>query len=402
MIVPSPTPSGAPGRHSRTARNAHIRALQTHTLAVVTVLVISTPPPAAGHQQWWTDAPIAETRTIGVTIGEPEYEFSSISAIRFLPDNRIVVADAGLHNIRVFTTDGVHVRTMGRSGGGPGEYVTPTSIFVDTLIRVLDPRQGRVTIYSVETLELRTTRPLQSLGGYLATRVGILSDGSLIASTIPPVSYHGREEPLPLALVLRLRPGGSVDTLMRYQMGGALWYTVGRSAPYGGARTPFGPGGAWAIDGPVLALADGIAAEVRYLRLQPDGTLRQEARVTLPGEGSRPVVAEDMQEVEDSLRALLARARRSPGRIGLIGPTHWSTAWAARFGTDGTLWIFRATRTARGQVWTQLSRDRILGSWRFPPGFSLHDVRYPWAAGVKTDEEGVQVVQLLRLADDRP
>lgn len=58
----------------------------------------------------------------------PEYVFGSISAVALGPQDRVYVADRQSSNVRVFTADGVHLRTIGREGDGPGEFRVPSDL----------------------------------------------------------------------------------------------------------------------------------------------------------------------------------------------------------------------------------------------------------------------------------
>lgn len=42
----------------------------------------------------------------------------------------MIVADAGNNRLSVFTTEGKFVRTIGRKGSGPGEFVGPRGVAV--------------------------------------------------------------------------------------------------------------------------------------------------------------------------------------------------------------------------------------------------------------------------------
>ena len=67
-----------------------------------------------------TAAPVL---TIGASDGtEPAYLFTRISGAARLSDGRIVVAEESQRELRFFGADGVHLRTVGGKGGGPGEF----------------------------------------------------------------------------------------------------------------------------------------------------------------------------------------------------------------------------------------------------------------------------------------
>lgn len=70
----------------------------------------------------------------------PESFFNVLEAgVRFGPAGRIYVLDAGNHRVRVFDASGDHIRSIGREGGGPGEFRFPGSLTVDAW--------GSITVY---------------------------------------------------------------------------------------------------------------------------------------------------------------------------------------------------------------------------------------------------------------
>src|SRR5687767_10774943 len=75
----------------------------------------------ASQQQTWTvDAqPVVR---IGEVEAAPVYMFSGITGAVRLSDGRIVVADSGASNLRVYDARGRHVSTLGGPGSGPGEF----------------------------------------------------------------------------------------------------------------------------------------------------------------------------------------------------------------------------------------------------------------------------------------
>jgi sugar lactone lactonase YvrE len=72
--------------------------------------------------------------------------------------NLLYVADAKKHRVLCYSTvDGTAVRTMGRRGGGPGEFNFPTNLFVN--------RNGR--LYVTDTMNFRI-QMFDPEGGFLA------------------------------------------------------------------------------------------------------------------------------------------------------------------------------------------------------------------------------------------
>ena len=83
-------------------------------------------------------------KTLAVGDGGPE-EFGRVSSASLGPDDEVFVADIQYDEIRVFGLDGIHRRTFGRSGEGPGEFSGLYSVaWTGDRLLTLDPHLGRV------------------------------------------------------------------------------------------------------------------------------------------------------------------------------------------------------------------------------------------------------------------
>ncbi|MYH48487.1 MAG: hypothetical protein F4151_02875 [Gammaproteobacteria bacterium] len=82
--------------------------------------------------------------------GAPE-EFGRVNSVAMGPDGTLFVADGFNREVRVFGLDGVHQRTFGRNGEGPGEFRSPYSLaWVGDRLLTLDPNLGRIGEFSAE------------------------------------------------------------------------------------------------------------------------------------------------------------------------------------------------------------------------------------------------------------
>jgi hypothetical protein len=116
---------------------------------------------------------------IGGADGTGPTEFSEIMGVVRLRDGTIVVANMHTNELRFFDAGGRHVRTAGRSGQGPGEFlqVYLLKLRADTLI-AFDSRYG-AELFSMDGKFLRLVTPprlFETL--YLSTPVGVFADGS--------------------------------------------------------------------------------------------------------------------------------------------------------------------------------------------------------------------------------
>lgn len=97
---------------------------------------------------------------LGVVEGDPAHQFHQVYDAARLPDGRLVVLDNGSREVRFFGPDGRHLRTLGGTGEGPGEF---RSIWWvgrlpgDSLI-AWDHRLQRLTVFSYDGELGRTTK----------------------------------------------------------------------------------------------------------------------------------------------------------------------------------------------------------------------------------------------------
>lgn len=68
--------------------------------------------------------------SIGVEAGDSRYVFNSIERVALAPDGSILVLDRTGCRVSEFTPDGEFVRSSGRRGSGPGEFLNPTDLAV--------------------------------------------------------------------------------------------------------------------------------------------------------------------------------------------------------------------------------------------------------------------------------
>ena len=98
----------------------------------------------AGNAAQWT---LREVASIGSLDGPAS--FGRVRSVIADRDGNVYVADAQASEIGVFGPDGAHLRTLGRSGAGPGEFTELYSIaWMGDTLAALDPRAGRISLLS--------------------------------------------------------------------------------------------------------------------------------------------------------------------------------------------------------------------------------------------------------------
>jgi hypothetical protein len=85
---------------------------------------------------------------IGRVTGADPFVFGRVSDVVLGPDTLVYVLDALAHEVRVFDLAGRHMRTIGRAGEGPGEFLSPYALAIDPHGRLWVADQSSIA-YSV-------------------------------------------------------------------------------------------------------------------------------------------------------------------------------------------------------------------------------------------------------------
>ncbi len=101
------------------AQRAGLPTSQTRDSAGI--LITENARPADGSRLGWRIGP-EPTVTIGAVEGEEPYLFQWVGSAFRISDGRIVVANGGTEEIRLFTATGTHLLSWGRKGEGPGDF----------------------------------------------------------------------------------------------------------------------------------------------------------------------------------------------------------------------------------------------------------------------------------------
>lgn len=94
-------------------------------------------------------APLREELRLGSVAGGGADEFGQVMALEADELGRIYIADGLSNEIRVFTPDGRHLRTLGGQGSGPGEFRMLTGMAggMDGRLSAMDPIASRLTVF---------------------------------------------------------------------------------------------------------------------------------------------------------------------------------------------------------------------------------------------------------------
>ncbi len=102
----------------------------------------------------WTLSP-EPVLDIGVLDGAEEYQLFRVSAATRLTSGDIAILNSGTSEVRIFDADGVHIRTIGREGEGPGEFRSTSALWQlesdgDEALMVWDGQLQRLSTFSLD------------------------------------------------------------------------------------------------------------------------------------------------------------------------------------------------------------------------------------------------------------
>lgn len=354
--------------------------------AGVTIVENFGPPLWREGEEW----ALRETLRIGTVEGEPEYQFGQITNFIRMTDGRIVVSDGMAHRVRFYSPDGLHLRTVGKTGPGPKE-------FGEGALTIMRSYGDTVLVGDWANMQVHRLAPNGDWLGSFSTRPegGRFLRGwdsapsGLVISLLAPLQTPDAAPVDTLDLVVIREPHGALgDTIGRIPTSKEFRF-VGEDPewrPYAG-RVDFDL--RW--DGGVVM---GRSDSYRLLWLAPGGGL--ERVVTLYREPNA---------FTDSDRAIfmerLEKQIRRPDRLeqvknALILPEHYPFYRRFMCGPQGSLWL-QQVRPLRDLSSEELETTFVGG---LPPGLPTWDVfdgegRY---LGVVEIPYGVERISL---TDDR-
>jgi hypothetical protein len=379
-------------------------------------------------------------KTIGTTDGAQEYMFGSVRDVLELPDGSTLVVDAQPFAVRHYDASGKHLRTFGRQGQGPGEYIRPSTAEVlrDGRVVVLDNGNRRVNVYSPngESVDTWSLVPSGGRGG-TPTRLVVDTTGTVVVTAFVALSDTVSE-----TRFFRFAPNGRIiDTLHAP----AFAYTrpvanITTGKMRGFAIVPFYPEtrAVWSPMGYfVTGLPNRYAFELLIPRprspvpVVPLPALRYQG-ATAPWRRGDPVVSvrrlvepiaisseqRDVERlgVESTMRQMDPAARFTGPEIPRVKPAYKDL----RIGEDGTIWVHVSMPGERympdAPTNPQPGSGPVLPRWREPSVFDVFepDGRYlgrvsqpstirilrmsrdrVW--GTLADDDGVQTVRRFRI-----
>ena len=359
----------------------------------------------------WSVSPEATLRLGGTSATEEAEQFSELKGVTRLTGGEVVVLEGSLSELRFFSEEGEHVRTIGGKGEGPGEFGGAESFIRlagDSLL-VRDTRRSSLVLFAPDGNYVQSEpvdrRKLWGLansmwGGWYEPP---LPDRSLLefARTEEredvPAGESGPTESHPNPLLVRVsRDLLTVDTLGSY----LLRHTHFVELPGGFVEFvthPFFARGRLAIstDPTMIHLSGGAGYSVR--RFSQGGALEMIIRRTLPRR--KPTGEERAAAWSEAVRDV------APERLGRISrdlsvPDSVPDILGLAAGPDGELWVQREP-FVRGQSPAVLdvfdSEGLYLGEIRLATPLHVREVGMDYILGDRRDEFDVPIVELYAL-----
>jgi hypothetical protein len=348
------------------------------------------------------------------SLDDPDAGFSRIGTIRGAATGEIYVLESAAREVRVFSPDGERLRTIGRRGEGPGEFLSPSDLGLlgDTLW-VYDFTARRITWFGPDGAVLHTTPapriPVESRQQGLSLEVGPRypqPDGSIESglSRMVLISQRRRIEPFTYPVVRFDRDGAVLDTLR--------WETEPEDAPtfrvadqegYAPYLAPLRPLEQDLDDGSIVVdwsvPAGSAEGTLDVVRLGPDGDTIYQRQLRYDAIPVPSSVLDSLVEPRLGLAPMLGVSegeltRALRGAIEL--PDHRPPVRLVHAGSDGTAWIQLNTPATDTADWVLIGADgAVLGRLTLPAGMRIRYSHLPSAWAVELDE--VDVPWLVRL-----
>ncbi len=367
--------------------------------------------PAAGlwsADDRWT---ITEELRIGTSGGDANYQFGQISGIAPLPDGRVAVMDQQAQQLRIFSPEGEHLKTVGGPGSGPGEFAPgagPILVGLGDTLYVPDITNRRVNRFTPDG------EPLGSFALDLSSGIPMAwqDDGSgRIVTQLRPLDLPGQPATDSMdVFVLRGAGGVITDTLLAVPSGRTFSFASG-----GPRFRFFSPEPVWALAGE-SGLLFGVNDVYSLTLYGADGTPRRVIR--MPFERLPVTESDQAMMTEAMVRLWKEFGIEGPQLEGLrqsVGFAESYPAYASvRGGPAGSIWVqhlqvpgdlspeerdsFNPQLGFGGSGWDVFDPEgRFLGQVDMPERFQPLRFEGDRVYGIWRDELEVQYVLVLRL-----
>lgn len=357
------------------------------------IRIVESHRPRWGEGEGWV-VEAEPSLQLGAVEGDTPESFARVVGMRRLSDGTIVVADGGEFQLKYFDAAGRFLRSVGRNGGGPGEFQGIAQLFTcgaDSLV-VWDPWQPRASVFDGRGQYVRGVQfevPPPSGSVYRLSECG--AGGEVVVMGWP------RTDGIPQGLH---RP--AVPVYFSRISDGRVQVEVGEfpgddrsGSQYGSRPATFGRRTLVAMGDGRVFLGTGDGYEIRGYGL--DGTLEVVVRRS---RGVLPVTREDVARYQEAQLSLARDPnQRREWEQSLAAeeyPANFPAYAAMRTDPEGRLWVQYYPRPGEaGSEWAVFGQGgEWLGDVTMPKGLGIYQIGVGYVLGIWRDELGVDYVRM--------
>lgn len=329
-------------------------------------------------------ARLVEEMSIGVADGAEEYTIGEVADMALGRDGSLYVFDGQVPVVRHYDAAGKFLRSIGRSGSGPGEYRSASGIATmpDGRLLVWDTGNWRINVYAAngDFLTQWMTPSGMSGGGTAQYSRAILADTSGMVITRKTIFNMRNMDSRP-TVWLRFRPDGTPADTVHEPPATVLGRVSARAERVSTSdEVPFAPRRIVAMS-PLGYLVAGYANRYAFEIHQPGRAVVSVRRDMKPEPVSRTERAEGRKRVEDRMRQTDPNWTWNGPEIPENKPLYHSL----QLGLDGRIWIGLTPETGPrissisggGGIGQGPRRPPPPAADREPPKPSLFDVFEP-------------------------
>ena len=371
-------------------------SLPTQTRDSAGIRIVENAEPPEGSRLPWRIGP-EPIVSIGAIEGEEPYMLDGAVDATRLSDGRIVVADMGTNELRVFDGTGLHLETWGGRGEGPGEFRSLWRVEPwpgDSIIAWYAPRNG-ISVFDAQgnygrTLELvhdEATPLMQRFRPEQATR-----DGSIVTIHWP----HGAD-----TVVIQLRDGeGRVRSSLGTHAGAEPHLHAEGTDQEMLFHRIFGREPVWTPWADLVVVGHTSRYELRAFRV--DGSLARIVRLDralrapTPDEVATYIEARVAESVPRETESEKARLRRQYQSVPVA--EHIPVFASIMSDAVSHLWVGEYEFSAEERpprLWTVFDPEGgVLGLVETPEGLFIHEIGEDYVLGTTWDALYVEYVQV--------
>ncbi|HEX2209770.1 MAG TPA: 6-bladed beta-propeller [Longimicrobium sp.] len=352
-------------------------------------------------QEWRVSAdPLLD---VGEAEGDPNEQFARVTDALRLSDGTLLVGDGQANEIRAFDAQGKYLRTVGRKGGGPGEFTGLFGMHLlpgDT-VAAYDYQSNRLSFFSPSGALARSVT-LREMNGKLPPRpIGIFSDGRILVTPLYDPNFKDSSKPVRDTAVLAVFSAAGTQAASLGSVPGDETVTItggtGNNRMMLRSTPPFGLSTSFGVHGTRLLIGDPVRYEL--VERRPDGTV---ARLIRRSGEREPVTQADRDAYLERQGEGMNDARFRPLHEQLekqtVFPERKPFFTGLVMDAAGNAWVRRPSAPETEAPWDVFDPEgRLLGTVTTPAGFRVTQIGEDFIVGTWEDEMDVPHVRIHRL-----